>query len=147
MKNFWGSVNKTEACWIWTGGRAGPYGASHVAGKSAGAHRVSWFLHTGVWPGKHDVLHTCPGGDNKLCVNPAHLRLGTKADNGRDRAERGQSARGAENGRARLNEDEVRVIRAMLAASETQSECARLFGITQAAVSSIASCKTWKHVK
>ena len=54
-------------------------------GKHTKAHRISWLIHNGKIPEGKSVLHTC---DVPLCVNPAHLYLGTEKENGWDRAVR-----------------------------------------------------------
>lgn len=85
-------------CWLWTGGTfdAG-YGSfwDAEAGNDRGAHRVSWELARGPIPEGLWVLHRC---DTPPCVNPAHLFLGTSADNMRDAATKGRTARGDRNG-------------------------------------------------
>lgn len=85
---FWASVDRKgqNDCWFWTGriGNTG-YGKIKINGLIVGAHRVSWELHNGRIPDGLFVLHSC---DNKACVNPAHLRVGTHDDNMRDCSER-----------------------------------------------------------
>jgi hypothetical protein len=66
------------------------YGAIQRDGKKIAAHRVSWELHHGPITGGLHVLHRC---DNRKCVNPAHLFLGTHQDNMRDRDQKGRQAR------------------------------------------------------
>jgi hypothetical protein len=82
---------RPDECWEWTGGRAGKgygqfYDDDH---KAVGAHRFAWSLSNGrpVPPGVH-VMHSC---DNPPCVNPAHLSIGTCADNLRDCAAKGRN--------------------------------------------------------
>jgi hypothetical protein len=76
---------KTD-CVLWTGHRdPGGYGRMNLPGTTRGAHRVAWEVAHGPIPEGMLVLHTC---DNPRCCNPAHLKLGTHAENMRDKAER-----------------------------------------------------------
>ena len=153
--------NPKTGCWDWTGagdGRKG-YGKIKVAGKKQGAHRVSYELHIGPIPegeGHHGtcVCHRC---DRPCCVNPAHLFLGTMADNMRDRRQKGRQSKlkGAEHGRAKLGEFEAKSIKEILRrfpprtkgpTAGVQGFLARWFGVSDVTISHIHRGNTWTHL-
>lgn len=77
-----------SGCWIWTGTRlSAGYGVIRHEGKLVRAHRVSWEMNRGPIPEGKRVLHRC---DVPFCVNPAHLFLGTQADNVSDMIAKGR---------------------------------------------------------
>lgn len=102
-ERFWPKVDRSggpDACWPWTGRRdRGGYGRISSGGKHGRcllAPRVAWELTHGPIPDDEDgkpfrVLHDCPAGDLPACCNPAHLWLGTDADNVRDMHRKGRA--------------------------------------------------------
>lgn len=78
-ERFWGKVEKTDGCWLWSAGRdSGGYGSFYLNGRDTKAHRVSYELLVGPIPSGMDIDHRC---FNRGCVNPAHLRAVTRKQN------------------------------------------------------------------
>lgn len=85
---FHEKVHKGPDCWAWLGQLTPKgYGQLKVFGRFVSAHRFAHELYNGPIPDGMHVLHAC---DNKRCVNPAHLRIGTHAENMKEAAERGR---------------------------------------------------------
>lgn len=145
LELFWLKVRKAGAgdCWLWTGsiGSARGYGQITLpGGLSTSAHRVSWMIHNGVIPADMHVLHNC---DVRICVNPAHLRLGTNEENMADRDRKGRMPHGERCAAAKLTPDQVREIRA---STEPVKVLAERYGIHSAHVSKVRLGRKWQHL-
>lgn len=129
-------------CWpVFKNISANGYGALRVNGRKERAHRMMFSLY---FPDVDApvVRHKC---NNPACINPAHLREGTKRDNAIDRmlSGRGGDLRGANNGRAKLTDDQVREIRA---SGLTGADAGRKFNVSKVMACRIIAGKAWKHV-
>lgn len=144
-ERFWAKVDRRgpDECWPWTGGTHDGYGLFTTPSTGSGAHRYSYWLATGESVRGWVVRHSC---DNRPCVNPGHLSLGTIADNIRDRDERGRQARGERSNLSKLTEADVLEIRRRDAAGERQNAIAVAFETDPSNVNRICNGRTWKHL-
>ena len=144
-ERFWSKVDRREPeqCWEWKAGKNKTgYGLFWIDGKQQKAHRASYQLHHGPIPDGLHVLHSC---DNPSCVNPAHLHLGTQADNMREKMERGRSPSGEAHGRAKLISKQVDQIRSSYASGGvTKKQLADRFEVSRRQISDIVNGKSWK---
>jgi len=148
-KNFWSFVDRRggpDTCWPWTGYRdARGYGRARRGEDKRTAQRWAYIFTTGAQLRRDEfVCHHC---DNPPCCNPAHLYVGSHDDNMRDRNERERTCFGTRNGRARLNDVAVRVIRFMAKRGlATPEQLAEAHGVSRAAIRFVVSRNTWRHV-
>lgn len=142
-------VNSETGCWDWTASLLHDgYGAFGLGGRNGGmgrAHRVSYELHCGPIPEGVLVCHRC---DNRTCVNPEHLFLGTPADNLSDMTTKGRRARvghtGASNPSAKLTEEDATAIRA--AVDVAWRDLAKRYGVGKTTIFDIRSGRIWSHL-
>lgn len=142
-ERFWLSVNKSDGCWEWHASKSKGYGAFYFDGMMWKAHRFSYLLKHGFVAYGMDVCHQC---DNRGCVNPDHLFIGSRLDNMRDAVTKGRIAKGETKKNTKLTELAVRAIRD-LAKSFSQRELSRRFGVSLHTVQAILNGVTWKHVR
>lgn len=135
-------------CLEWQGCRNQDGYGFHTAGehRMRRAHRVAWEEAYGPIPDGLLVCHKC---DNRACVRPEHLFLGTSADNTQDAWRKGRLHRlgaGEAHYKAKLTVEMVTEIRSRYAAGESQSTLAQSYGVTQATVSKAVLRRTWRNV-
>ena len=144
--NFWAKVEfRANGCWEWTAAKMrGGYGClrSSVNGTlTFAAHRHSYMLAHGPIPPGLMVCHHC---DNPPCVNPAHLFLGTPAENSQDARAKGRTATQEANGQSKLVRAQVDAIRSRYAAGGVSTwKLAREYGVSQKNIRKIINRETW----
>jgi len=171
---FMKKVEKEEKCWIFKGGlnakKPKGYGVAYYKGNRILAHRLSYQLYIGDIPNGMYVLHNCPNGDNRACVNPDHLWLGTYKDNSIDAMKKGRltkvwgrkktqeeidkiqknrkipNQKGERHNRAKLKEFQVLEIREKLSNKVKYKEISKEYGIDICSISDIKFKRTWRHI-
>lgn len=124
-------------CWIWTGAKDGRgYGTATFRRKRHRAHRLSYAIANGSWPGDLQVMHSC---DTPACVNPLHLSLGTAKENSVDAAVKGRLRR-------KLTPDAVRDIRASYEAGQTIWQITKRYPVSASSIRAVIEGRTWRHV-
>ena len=146
-ERFESKVDRSGDCHLWTAARCHKgYGRFGIKkGTTCLAHRFAVELSGREVPPGSVVRHTC---DNPPCVNPAHLVVGTQAENVQDMKGRGRGrwAKGETHFRAKLTQDQVREIRDLLAwGGMTQAKIGPLYGVDCSTVSNIKTGDSWKE--
>jgi hypothetical protein len=158
-KRFWKKVDKCEdGCWLWNASGVSKDGYGHFwIGRGRGktmAHRMAWELEFGEISSGMQVLHKC---DVPRCVRPDHLFLGTASDNMLDMWKKNRhdlkefwgnnDSSGENNGKSKLVEDDVRMIRQLWSEGYSLVEINEIYSIVEKpAIWKIAHRKTWKHI-
>ena len=130
-----------SGCWLWLGAiGGGGYGQLWLNGKHTLAHRAAYKLLVEEPPADRAVCHRC---DNPLCVNPAHLFVGTRAENSADMVAKNRQAKGEQFSRSGLDHDTVRLIRS---SPLPDTEWAARLGLSKGAINHIRHRRNWRHV-
>ena len=161
---FWPKVDKSDECWEWTAATRNGYGVLGVRNGDGRwvalyAHRISWELHFGPIPDRLFVLHHC---DNRRCVRPDHLWLGTNRDNLADMRAKGRGhilppqpkglwqgrahpdRRGEANPRARLSISDVQAIRVAYGDGVGPTVLGVRYGVTRGHIHHIVRGRAWQ---
>lgn len=139
--------DKVGECWEYRGNRnQDGYGRVYLCATQgrppthAFAHRIAYVFRWGVDPLENSVCHKC---DNPACVNPAHLFLGSHADNMADMKTKGRSTIGAKNPTAKLTEELVVEIVAKICSGASNKQIALELPVSHSQVSLIRLGKSW----
>lgn len=132
------TVERDTGCFAWQGAiTAGTgYGKVKLGDKIMDAHRASWILTHGEIPRGADICHTC---DNRACVNPRHLFIGSRSDNMIDALEKGRLNLQAlfDAHYVTLSDEQVREVYRRSHAGEERAALAAEFGVSPTTVSKI----------
>lgn len=165
IERFWLYVKKSDGCWEWQSTKgSGGYGMFWFQGRTRPAHKISYIIDHGIGymdiPSNLFVCHEC---DNRRCVRPDHLWLGTNDDNMADMVAKGRSPkgdrnasriaggayqRGQLNGRAKLTPEQVLDIRSrpIIRRYGHWTALAREFGVDPVTIQMAAKGRKWKHL-
>ena len=137
---FTGWTVTRSGCWEWNGAirNEDGYGATTQPGsRNMLAHRAAYAAWVGPLPDDVILLHSC---DNPPCINPAHLRQGTDAENSADKLARGREARGERSGAVKVTDAVVDEIRARYAAGgATHRSLAAAYGLSKTHIGAIVT--------
>lgn len=142
------SLSDDDRCWQWHGlENTNGYGRFSYKDSHVLAHRLAFRIFVGAIPDGMVVCHKC---DNRKCVNPHHLWLGTQSENLRDAVRKGRMHRpdttGENNGNTPLTWEKVRAIRAMADSGSKRFMLAKVFNVSPSTIANIIKHETWREV-
>ena len=143
MRDVRFKIDAATGCWNCTSHQPGSagYPLAKMNGFQTTLHRHLYMQQTGrQLPSDIFVIHSC---DNKMCINPAHLREGTAADNNQDAADKGRKIHGEAHHMAKLT---APAARAIFHSNERITTLAHRHGVVPSTIHAVKHGKTWKHV-
>lgn len=151
VQRFWNKVLiQPSGCWEWQGQLSYPnkYGGWKATAKHPRfyAHRIAYYLYNLADPAEQCVCHSC---DNRACVNPLHLFLGSQQDNVTDMHDKGRYARGKMVPQCKLDDLAIADIRANYRPRKPNVSMygfARKYGVAPATIYRIIHHISWKHI-
>lgn len=148
---FWNKVaiSSPDKCWEWTASKYyNGYGQFFDGKNKICAHRFAYKDRVGTIPEGLVICHKC---DNRGCVNPEHLFVGTQGDNIADMYAKNRNnngdTKGSLNGRAVVSEKQVLEMREAYRKGISMAEIARSFGTSETQTARIVKKQSWKHIQ
>ena len=137
-------VDQRGNCWLWTGklnltGYGKFWGVQDGVGFNV-AHRFSYHIHYGPVPSGLLCLHSC---DNRWCVNPEHLRVGTQTENQAESKAKGRAAIGSLHGNSKLTEKQARFAKE---SKISPNVLGARWDIHPSVITKIRTGVNWKHI-
>ncbi len=149
-----GSIIKKNGCWEWQDSvhqNGYAYATTYETNKKEHVHRISYRIFVSEIAEGIYVCHKC---DNRKCINPDHLFLGTAKENMQDAKSKGRmehvkllALKGEKNGNSKLNDEKVREIRKEIKLGIRCTVIARKYGVGSTVIYYIRDGKAWSHVK
>lgn len=141
-QDFYAMLTPNGDCLEWSGPKNGNgYGFTRIGNKHELTHRLAVKLEGIVIDGKH-ILHSC---DNPACCNPSHLRVGTAADNMKDKVSRNRQHKGECHYASKFTEQDIIDIRALQGIHSHQT-IANRYEVSREAITAIINRRSWKHI-
>lgn len=136
-----------KKCWEWSGMmNTNGYGRFSYKDNHSLAHRISFEMFVHEIPSGMMVCHKC---DNRKCVNPMHLWIGTQSENLKDASRKGRmvypDTTGDKNGNSKMTWDKVREIRRLYKSGVKKYLIASSFGVSPSTIGNITNNQTWKE--
>ena len=146
LRRFWSKVDRRSdsECWNWLGvvNNQG-YGSIWINNQSYRVHRIAYYIYYKKDPNTFLICHSC---NNKSCVNPKHLSLGTHSDNNQYAYDTNMNTQlGEIHPLSKLTENDIHEIRELCNIA-SQRQVAKLFNVSHTAIRRIIIGKTWSHI-
>ena len=138
-----------NSCWNWLGAKIwNGYGRLMFKSKARLAHRLAYIAFVNEIPQGMLVCHHC---DNRSCINPNHLFVGTSSDNAVDAYKKGRAndptVRGEDHGMAKLSNEKAISIRSIYSKGmTTQRVLAKKFGVSESRIGLVITGKIWRSI-